>query len=63
MSVTTKGPDTVWIFTTAGFLSVVTDGQRPGNLLVRARARKDIETFAAAAEAPAPLETPNRDYR
>lgn len=53
----------MWIFTTAGFLSVVTDGQHPGNLLVRARARQDIETFVETTGAPAATETPQRDYR
>jgi len=54
----------MWLFTTSGFLSIVCDRDHPGDLLVRARTREDIEAFCAAApDAPAPTESPDRDYR
>ena len=53
----------MWLFTTSGFLSVVAHHDRPGVLLVRARAREDIASFCDATGAPAPVETPERDYR
>lgn len=31
--------------------------------LVRARVRDDLEAFCARTDAPAPTETPQRDYR
>ena len=56
-------PIRMWIFTTAGFLSIVRDTGRPGHVLVRARVREDLDAFCAATSAPAPTETPERDYR
>ncbi len=53
----------MWLFTTSGFLSIVADPDHPGEVLVRARVREDIEQFCTAAGAPAPAQTPNRDYR
>ena len=53
----------MWIFTTSGFLSIVRDTDHPGHALVRARIREDIDAFCAATGAPAPRETPDRDYR
>ncbi|UTI65197.1 hypothetical protein NBH00_03065 [Paraconexibacter antarcticus] len=53
----------MWLFTPTGFLSVVADREHPGNLLVRARARADIEAFVAVTAAPPPTERPDRDYR
>jgi len=53
----------MWIFTTSGFLSVVAHHDRPGNLLVRARVLDDLTAFCAATSAPAPVQTPSRDYR
>lgn len=53
----------MWIFTTSGFLSVVAHHDRPGDLLVRARMLGDLAAFCAATSAPAPVETPARDYR
>lgn len=53
----------MWIFTTSGFLSVVAHHDRPGDLLVRARVLADLQAFCAATDAPAPIETPSRDYR
>jgi hypothetical protein len=53
----------MWIFTTAGFLSIVRDTEQPGHALVRARIREDLDAFCSATGAPAPIETPERDYR
>jgi hypothetical protein len=53
----------MWIFTTSGFLSVVQHHNRAGDLLVRARVRADLVAFCDATGAPAPTETPKRDYR
>ena len=53
----------MWLFTRSGFLSIVADQQRPGHALVRARVREDLEAFCARTNAPAPTETPQRDYR
>lgn len=53
----------MWLFTPTGFLSIVADREHHGNLLVRARARADIEAFVVATGAPAPTERPDRDYR
>ena len=33
----------MWIFHPDGFCSVVIDAEKPGNLLVRARVRADLE--------------------
>lgn len=50
----------MWIFTTDGFFSIVEDYVDPRRLLVRARAKGDIEKVwpLAAVE-----EIPGRDYR
>jgi len=53
----------MWLFTTSGFLSVVAHHDRPGDVLVRARVRDDIQAFCVATGAPAPIKTPHRDYR
>ena len=53
----------MWLFTPTGFLSVVADREHPGNLLVRARARADIDAFVVATDALAANERPDRDYR
>jgi hypothetical protein len=53
----------MWLFTPSGFLSIVADRQCPGHALVRARVREDLEAFCARTHAPAPTETPQRDYR
>lgn len=56
----------MWIFTTSGFYSIVRHRQNPKHLLVRARARADLEKFVR--EAPPLegeiliLETPDADY-
>jgi hypothetical protein len=51
----------MWIFTPSGFLSVVADRRRPGHAL--ARVAGDLEAFCGRTGAPAPVETPDRDYR
>jgi hypothetical protein len=53
----------MWLFTPSGFLSIVADQQHPGHALVRARVREDLEAFCERTGAPAPTETPERDYR
>lgn len=40
----------MWIFTPTGFLSVVAHRDKPGVLLVRARARADLEAIAPSNE-------------
>ena len=42
---------------------IVRDTARPWHVLVRARVREDLDAFCAATGAPAPTETPERDYR
>ena len=58
----------MWLFSKAGFVSVVKHRDLQGMLLVRARLKEDIEAFCAlAAESGAAgatwEETPNADYR
>ena len=53
----------MWIFTIAGFYSIVADQQTPGHALVRSRVREDLEAFCARTGAPDPIETRDRDYR
>jgi hypothetical protein len=48
-----------WIFLNNAFLSIVTDPQNQGNLLVRARAKGDIEAVFPESK---PWKTPARDY-
>ena len=52
----------MWVTTTRGFFSVVAHRDQPEMVLVRARAREDLESLA---EVTGPLEietTPERDY-
>ena len=49
----------MWIFTTSGFVSVVADTERPGNLLVRGRFRGDLERMFPGNRV---RRTPKRDY-
>ncbi len=56
-------PSAMWLFTPTGFLSIVADYDAPGHALVRARVLADLEAFCARTGAPAPTETPHRDYR
>lgn len=53
----------MWLFTPTGFLSIVADKNHPRHALVRARVLEDLEAFCERTGAPAPLETPERDYR
>jgi hypothetical protein len=53
----------MWLFTPTGFLSIVVDRDEPGRLLVRARARADLDAFCARTGSGPVLETPDRDYR
>jgi hypothetical protein len=58
----------MWIFSKAGFVSIVRHKSQPGKLIVRARVREDLERFAKlldeiTGEPHAIRETPSRDYR
>lgn len=50
----------VWVFTSNSFLSIVEHDQDPGLLHVRARFPGDIETVFPGADV---IETPSADYR
>lgn len=51
----------MWLFTPSGFLSIVADQQHPG---ARARPRpRPRGPLGERTGAPAPTETPERDYR
>ena len=50
----------MWIFTSKGFVSIVNDYERPGNLLCRARAKKHLEELFPGETITT---TPKRDYR
>lgn len=57
----------MWLFTQRGFYSIVEDRQKPGNLLVRSRHKKDLENFINLLTVQGkPLfgirETPAADY-
>lgn len=52
----------IWLFTTQGFFSVVTDRDYPTGVLVRARVRADADGLAAAVGGEV-IETPGADYR
>jgi hypothetical protein len=53
----------MWVFTTEGFYSVVAHRTRPGYLLVRARAREDLEALKARIPSLEPFEDASADYR
>ena len=58
----------MWIFATIGCFSIVTDSMKPGWLLIRARARADIDNLYQAHSESCPSMTPPssdeaRDYR
>ena len=53
----------MWLLTTQGFYSVVEDHDDPRWLLVRARARVDLEALRAQIEDIEVFETPEADYR
>lgn len=59
----------MWLFTDFGFFSIVAKREDQGLLCVRARARGDLEAFAALVNLGVPprervkiMETPNADY-
>lgn len=49
----------MWIFMNDSFLSIVSDQEKPGNLLVRARIKGDIERVFTEAKVS---HTPDFDY-
>jgi hypothetical protein len=57
----------MWMATVSGFFSVVTDTQRPGRMLIRARCRADIFNLYNAHQGLKSMEPPTsdemRDYR
>jgi hypothetical protein len=58
----------MWLFTTSGFFSAVTDKQDPQQIQIRARSRKDLEavvaiTARACMSKAKIIETPEADYR
>jgi hypothetical protein len=57
----------MWVMTTVGMFSVVVNRQQPGHVLVRARARKDLEALLARVkdvwQDSDILRTPTADYR
>jgi len=57
----------MWIFTKIGFVSAVEDGESPGRVLLRFRAREDADAFARTAaeslgQPPTVQKTPEADY-
>jgi hypothetical protein len=58
----------MWIFSTIGFFSIVTDSTCKGRMLIRARTKTDIDNlFRSHRETGASMEPPTsdeaRDYR
>ena len=53
----------MWLLTPRGFFSVVAHADEPSCVLVRARAREDLESLHDVAGPFAISETPSRDYR
>lgn len=53
----------MWLFTTQGFYSVVAHRDEPDKLLVRSRAREDIEALHRQIPDLEPFEDPDADYR
>lgn len=53
----------MWLLTVQGFYSVVAHRDDPDKLLVRARARDDIEALREQIPALEPFEDPDADYR
>ena len=53
----------MWVFTTDGFFSVVAHRARPGFVLVRARAREDLEALAHRIPRLVMEEDVDADYR
>ncbi len=68
MVVQLKGTVFMWIFCKQGFVSIVQHRHLPGKLLVRARARPDLENFVRvldeiSGKEHSIQETPRADYR
>ena len=53
----------MWLVTTQGFYSVVAHRTKPEHLLVRARAREDLEALKKQIPSLEPCEDPHADYR
>lgn len=53
----------MWLFTTQGFYSVVADRDDPDRVLVRARAREDIEALREQIPDLDPVADAGADYR
>ena len=53
----------MWIFTTAGFYSVVAHRTRHGHVIVRARTREDLEALGSRIRGLKIDENPSADYR
>jgi hypothetical protein len=53
----------MWLFTEAGFFSVVQKGGGPDDLCVRARNRGDLEVLKCFCTTGPVQETPDADYR
>jgi hypothetical protein len=53
----------MWVFTTQGFYSVVAHRTRLGYVLVRARAREDLQALAPMVRGITIEEDENADYR
>jgi hypothetical protein len=53
----------MWLFTQHGFCSIVADRTQPGQHLVRARIRADLENLKKLAGITGPIQaTPDADY-
>lgn len=58
-----RPPPDMWLLTPRGFYSVVANRDDPETVLVRARAREDLEGLSDLIGSLEILETPDRDYR
>ena len=52
----------MWVITTRGFFSVAADDDNPGMVLVRARARGDLDSLAEIIPSVEPWHDPAADY-
>src|SRR6266850_1263748 len=57
----------MWLFTTKGFFSIVANAEKPGHVLIRARAKADIanlyRTYRWRFKMTRPKADDHRDYR
>jgi hypothetical protein len=53
----------MWIFTTRGFYSVVADAEKPGHVLIRARAKRDAWNLYRDYHKRYPMRRPKADER